>query len=68
MKDNRKKRTVGMMASTDGTYSVINKAKLLAKKPCQRKRPTTERASVKRLTFIHEKLNDISICKFCKHL
>jgi hypothetical protein len=24
MKDNRKKRTAGMMTSTDGTYSVIN--------------------------------------------
>jgi hypothetical protein len=35
MKDNRKKRTAGMMTSTDGTYSVINKAK----KPYQRKRP-----------------------------
>jgi hypothetical protein len=42
MKDNRKKRTAGMMASPDGTYSVINKAKSLAKKPCQRKRPTAE--------------------------
>lgn len=48
MKDNRKKRTAGMMTSTDGTYSVINKAKSLAKKPCQRKRPTAERARVKR--------------------
>jgi hypothetical protein len=35
MKDNRKKRTAGMMTSTDGAYSVINKAK----KPYQRKRP-----------------------------
>ena len=48
MKDNRKKRTAGMMTSTDGTYSVINKAKSLAKKPSQRKRPTAERARVKR--------------------
>ena len=45
MKDNKKKRTAGMMTSTDGTYSaVINKAK----KPCQRKRPTAERVRVKR--------------------
>ena len=48
MKDNRKKRTAGMMTSTDGTFSVINRAKSLAKKACQRKRPTTERARVKR--------------------
>jgi hypothetical protein len=48
MKDNRKKRAAGMMVSTDGTYSVINKAKSLAKKPRQRKRPTAERARVKR--------------------
>jgi hypothetical protein len=27
MKDNKKKRTAGMMTSTYGTYSVINKAK-----------------------------------------
>jgi hypothetical protein len=44
MKDNRKKRTAGMMASTDGTYSVIN----TTKKPCQRKMPTAARACVKR--------------------
>jgi hypothetical protein len=44
MKDNKKKRTAGMMTSTYGTYSVINKAK----KPCQRKRPTAERVRVKR--------------------
>jgi hypothetical protein len=48
MKDNRKKRTAGMTTSTDGTYSVINKTKSLAKKPCQRKRSTAERACVKR--------------------
>jgi hypothetical protein len=49
MKDNRKKKTAGMMTEwTDGTNSVINKAKSLAKKPCQRKRPTAERAHVKR--------------------
>ena len=48
MKGKKKKRTAGMMTSTDGIYSVINKTKSLAKKPCQRKRPTAERARVKR--------------------
>jgi hypothetical protein len=32
-----------MITSTDGTYAVLNKAKMIAKKPGQRKRPRTEK-------------------------
>ena len=37
-----------MTTSSDGTYSVNNKAKSMAKKPFQKKRPTTERARTRR--------------------
>jgi hypothetical protein len=39
LKDIRRKRTAGMTTSSDGTYSVNNKAKSMTKKPCQKKRP-----------------------------
>ena len=42
--DKRRKRPTGATTSTDGTYSVNSKAKSMAKKPCQKKIPTTERA------------------------
>ena len=42
LEDIRRKRTAGVTTSSDGTYSVNNKAKSVTKKPCQKKRPTTE--------------------------
>jgi hypothetical protein len=42
--DKKWKRThAAMITSTDGTYAVLNKAKMIAKKPGQRKRPRTEK-------------------------
>jgi hypothetical protein len=40
-----------MIASTDGKYAVVNKAKTLAKKPGQHKRARTERTSKRKWTF-----------------
>ena len=51
LKDIRRKRTADVTTSSDGTYSVNNKAKSRAKKPCQKKRPTTERARTRRWTL-----------------
>ena len=42
--DKKQKRTyAGMISSTDGTYAVPNKAKMIAKMPGQLKRPRTEK-------------------------
>ena len=60
LKDNRRKRTAGMTTSPDGTYYVNNKAKSMAKTPCQKKRPTSERARTRRETLI----NFVLLCKY----
>jgi hypothetical protein len=39
----RKRTHATMITSTDGAYAVPNKAKMIAKKPGQRKRPRTEK-------------------------
>jgi hypothetical protein len=44
-KINKKRPHSAMIASTDGKYAVVNKAKTLAKKPGQHKRARTERTS-----------------------
>ena len=60
LKDIRRKRTAGMTTSPDGTYYVNNKAKSMAKTPCQKKRPTSERARTRRETLI----NFVLLCKY----
>ena len=44
LKDTKQKKSTKFITSKDGKYTVINKAKGTAKKPCQRKRPVNERA------------------------
>ncbi|CAC5376129.1 unnamed protein product [Mytilus coruscus] len=44
LQDSKKRKHDNIITSSDGLYSVVNKAKSIAKKPMQRKRPRTERA------------------------
>ena len=44
LQDSKKRKHENIITSSDGLYSVVNKAKSIAKKPMQRKRPRTERA------------------------
>jgi hypothetical protein len=48
LKDLSRKRKMQMVTSSNGQYAVVNKAKSVAKKPAQRKRPRSEKTNTRR--------------------
>ena len=64
--DKKRKRTYfAMISSTDRTYAVPNKAKMIAKKPGQRKKPRTEKTQKRKkkiLIFMCNKCHLVYIC------